>query len=460
LDSFVIRNSTFEREIIHVDIASFAVAVERIVHPGLRGRPVVVAPVGPSRSLVTALSAEAWEAGIRKGMVLAKAVRYCRDVVVLPPNEPLYARASRAIFKVLEGFSPVLEPSGYGHAYMDITGTDRLLGPPRDTAWRAQNEIRRQLRLEASLGVASNKMVSRIASTVIKPAGLQDVRHGEEAAFLAPLPVRLLPGVGPVTQQQLADFNIRLIRELAVMELEALTLVFGRLGFVLHQRALGVDDTPVYPLRALPSVDEEKSLAEDSNDYDRLKGELFRLCEQAGARLRADGQRAGRLELRVHYSDYREAAGKEKLAPPLQSTGSLYARAASLFGRILTRRTRVRSLCLRLMELTRGPVQMDLFSDPKPARQAKLESALDLLRKRFGPAAVGIMNDELRMTNDEYHHRHFHSSFVTRHFDHRFGVLVVVFLRCSFICTCTRITRSAGERTGSRSLWMPRWPAE
>jgi len=377
-----------DREIIHVDIASFAVAVERVVHPELKGRPVVVAPVGPSRSVVTALSAEAWEAGIRKGMVLAKAVRYCRDTVVLPPNEPLYARASRAIFKILEGFSPVLEPSGYGHAYVDITGTGRLLGPPRDTAWRAQHEIRRQLRLEASLGIASNKMVSRIASAVTKPVGLQDVRHGDEASFLAPLPVRLLPGIGPVTQQQLADLNIRVIRELAVMDLDSLTLVFGRLGFALHQRALGVDDTPVYPPRALPSVDEEKSLAEDSNDYDRLRGVLSRLCERAGERLRADSQRAGRLELRVRYSDYREDAGREKLLPPSQSTGCLCARAASLFERILTRRTRVRSLHLRLMDLTRGPVQMDLFADPVPARQARLECALDALRKRFGPAVV------------------------------------------------------------------------
>src|SRR5512136_1768607 len=107
-----------EREIIYVDIAAFSVAVERVIHPDLRGRPVVVAPVGPSRSVVTALSPEAWQAGVRKGMVLAKAVKYCRDVIVLPPNEPLYARASRAIFKILQDFSPVLEPSGYGHTYM------------------------------------------------------------------------------------------------------------------------------------------------------------------------------------------------------------------------------------------------------------------------------------------------------------------------------------------------------
>ncbi len=383
-----------DREIIHIDIASFAVAVERVVNPALRSRPVVVAPVGPSRSVVTALSEEARQAGIRKGMVLAKAVRYCRDVVVLPPNEPLYARASRAIFRILEGFSPVLEPSGYGHAYMDITGTGRLFGLPRDTAWRAQNEIRRQLRLEASLGVASNKMVSRIASVVTKPSGLQDVRHGDEASFLAPLPVRLLPGVGPAAQEQLADLNIRIIRELAVLDLDSLTLVFGRLGFTLHQRALGYDDTPVYPPRALPSVDEEKGLADDSNDYSLLRGTLSQLCEKAGERLRADGQRAGRLELRVRYSDYREERGKEKLAPPLQSTGTLQTKAAALFERILTRRTRVRSLHLRLTELTRGPVQLNLFADPKPAHQARLESALDLLRKRFGPTIVCKSNHQ------------------------------------------------------------------
>ena len=373
-----------EREIIHVDIAAFAVAVERVVHPALRTRPVIVAPVGPSRSVVTALSKEAWEAGIRKGMILSKALRYCRNAVVLPPNEPLYARASRAICKVLENFSPLLEPAGYGHAYLDITGTARLFGPPRDAAWRAQQEIRRQLRLEASLGVAVNKMVSKIASEVTKPVGLQDVRPGDESSFLSPLPVRLLPGVGAVTLQLLAELNIRIIHELAVMEMEALTLAFGRLGFLLHQRALGIDDTPVYPQRAVPAVNVEKTLAEDSNDDSLLQGLLFEMCERAGEQLRESRQRAGRIELRVRYSDYREEAGKEKLSPPLQSTVALYALAGALLRRILTRRTRVRCLYLRLTDLTVGPVQMPLFAEPAPVCQAKLEAAVDMLRRRYG----------------------------------------------------------------------------
>ncbi len=380
--------SPMEREIIHVDIAAFSVAVERVVHPELRGRPVLVAPVGPSRSMVTALSQEAWQAGIRKGMVLAKAVKYCREAVVLPPNEPLYARASRAIFKILQDFSPVLEPSGYGHAYMDVTGTDRLFGPPRDTARRAQEEIRRRLRLDASLGVASNKMVSKIASVVTKPVGLQDVPHGDEPSFLSPLPVSLLPGVGPETREQLGDLNIRIIRDIAVMKIEHLTLAFGRLGFVLRQRALGIDNTPVYPRLAAPAVDQEKVLPEDSNDYELLKGLVFELCERAGEKLRAEKQRAGRIELRVRYSDYREDGGREKLVAPVQSTAALYARAEPLLERVLTRRTRVRSVCLRLTELSYGSVQLELFTDPKPEKQARLESALDALRRRYGASVL------------------------------------------------------------------------
>jgi len=390
-------------EIIHIDIAAFAVAVERVVHPDLRRRPVVVAPVGPSRSVVTALSPEAQEWGVRKGMILARALRLCRGLVVLPPNEPLYARATNALCRVLESFSPVLEPAGYGRAYLDVTGTDRLFGPPRDTAWRAQKEIRQRLQLDAALGVATNKMVSRIAAVVTEPVGLQDVAPGDEAAFLAPLPARLLPGVGPKTQEQLRELNIRLIRELAAMSLNHLMLAFGRLGFKLHEEARGIDNTPVYPPCAVPAVEEETVLAQDSNDWDLLKNALQQLCERAGERLRQQKQRAGCLEVRVRYSDYREAAGKAQLVPPLQLSSGLEARAGGLLERILTRRTCVRSLHLRLTQLSSGPTQLDLFADPKPLRQARLEFALDQLRNRFGSEAIkaGVRSQESGVRSQE-----------------------------------------------------------
>ncbi|MBN1567499.1 MAG: DNA polymerase IV [Acidobacteria bacterium] len=377
-----------DREIIYMTVTAFPVAVERVIHPELRGRPVVVAPFGAARSVVTALSSEAWKAGIRKGMPLAKAMRYCRNAIVLPPNEPLYLRASRAIFKVLENFSPVLEPSGHGHAYLDITGTGRLFGPPRDTAWKAQKEIRRQLRLDASLGIASNKMVSRIASEVIRPAGLQDVPHGSESAFLSPLPVRLLPGVGLQTERQFDDLNIRIIHDIAAMRVDLLTLAFGRFGFVLHQRALGIDRTPVYPIRAVPALEQGSILSEDSNDYEILKGILFDLCENAGKQLREKTQCAGRVELRIRYADYREEGHRLQMKPPVRSSAVLYARTLPLLDLILKRRTRVRSMNLCLTELSHGSVQLELFADPKPDRHLKLEHALDTLRKRYGESVI------------------------------------------------------------------------
>jgi DNA polymerase IV len=374
-----------EREIIYLTVPAFPVAVERIVHPELRGRPVVVAPPAAARSVVTALSAEAWQAGIRKGMILSRAMRYCRDIVVLPPNEPLYLRASRAIFKVLGNYSPMIEPSGYGHVYLDITGTGRLWGPPRDTAWKAQQEIQRQLRMESSLGVASNKMVSRIASDIIRPVGLQDVPPGNEASFISPLPVRLLPGIGPQTEDQLEELNIRIIRELAAMRLEHLALAFGRLGFMLQQRALGIDRTPVVPARAVPALELEQVLAEDSNDYEVLQGVLSRLCDRACEQLREKKQRAGCATLSLRYADYREDGQKLKLSPPLQSSTILRTRILPVLDRILMRRTRVRSMRLRLTEFFGGMMQLDLFADPKPARSLKLEIALDALRRRYGP---------------------------------------------------------------------------
>ncbi len=369
-------------------VTNFAVAVERVVHPELRGRPVVVAHRNADRSIVTSASYEARAEGIRPGMALSRAVRCCSRTIVLPPDEPLYSRASQAIFRVLAGFSPLLEPSGHGHAYLDVTGTGRLFGPPRDTAWKAQKEIRRQLRLDASLGVASNKMVSRIASEVIQPDGLQDVPHGNEPSFLSPLPVHLLPGVGPRTRELLADLNLRIIRDVAAMKMEHLALAFGRVGFTLYQHARGIDRTPVYPMQAVPAVEEAEALPEDSNDFGLLQRVLRGICERAARRLREKRQRAGSIELHVRYADHREGVRKVKIAPPLQSSAILYARALTLLSLVLERRTRVRGVYLRLTDLSAGSAQMELFADPGTERHAKLDFALDTLRRRYGDKAI------------------------------------------------------------------------
>jgi DNA polymerase-4 len=371
-----------EREIIHVDIASFAVTLERLVHPELRRSAVIVAATGAGRSVVTAVSPEAWQSGVRRGMAVGTAVRYCPGVAVVPPNEALYGRASRAVCRILSSYSPVLEPSGYGHAYVDISGTGRLFGPPRDVAWRAQREIRSQLRLDATVGVAANKMVSRIASVVIKPVGLQDVRAGDEPGFLAPLPAPLLPGVGPPVRDQFDELNIRWIRDIARMQLQHLTLAFGRFGLLLHQRSTGIDNTPVRPPSRIPSIDRERTLEEDSNDWEVLRTTLFEMCREACRQLRADACRARGIELRVVYSDYREAIGREMLPALLQSESILRPKAERLLRRVVSRRLRVRRMQVRLTDVVRGCVQLELFPDREPERRARLDAAIDVLSHR------------------------------------------------------------------------------
>jgi DNA polymerase-4 len=200
--------------------------------------------------------------------------------------------------------------------------------------------------------------------------------------------VHLLPGVGPQTEGQLKDLNIRIIHDIAVMRLEHLALAFGRFGFVLHQRARGIDRTPVNPLRAVPVLELEKVLPEDSNDYALLKEVLFDLCERAGQQLRENRQNTGRLELRIRYADYQEDGRKLKIRPPLQSSAVLYRQTQPVLDRILKRRTRVRSMHLQLSDLSFGSVQLDLFDDSEPDRCARLELALGTLRHRYGPTIV------------------------------------------------------------------------
>ena len=212
--------------------------------------------------------------------------------------------------------------------------------------------------------------------------------HGDESSFISPLPVRLLPGIGPQTEGQLKDLNLRIIRDIAAMELQHLALAFGRFGFVLHQHALGIDSTPVNPLRAVFALEQEKILPEDSNDYEFLIRVLRDICDRAGEQLRERKQRTSRGELRVRYSDYREDEKRFKIVPPVQSSATICAHALPALTLILKRRTRVRSMHLRLTDLSFGSVQLDLFADPKPLRRSKLEFALDSLRLRYGESVL------------------------------------------------------------------------
>lgn len=375
------------RAIIYADATAFPVQVERLRNPRLRGYPVVIAPPG-ARAQVLALSFEARQAGLRKGMRLKEALRQCRDVVVLPPDERTYARATQAMNRILCALSPVFEPERYGHTYLDITSTQRLFGGATDTAWRAQKEIKSRLQLDVSVGLACNKMVSKLAAAVSKPAGLRRVPQGEEVPFIAPFHVGLLPAVTKPIQEQLLDLNIHVVRQLQQLSLPQLTVAFGQQALVLYQNARGIDPRPVQPPEQAPQVSATRVLPEDTNDLQLLRAVLYTLLEHLAPTLRRHRFLAQTLQLEISYSDYRTASGRSRLPAPSNFELELYPPAEALLDKTLTRRTRVRSLSVALLDLTTRPRQLPLFTESGTNKAAALTQAIDRIRSRFGEDAI------------------------------------------------------------------------
>src|SRR5712691_6816472 len=285
------------RSVLNVDIAAFPIAVERVIDRGLRGRPVLLAPPGSARAPVLVASQEAAREGVRAGMPLPLALRRCPGAAVLHPNEPLYRRATGAVLALLGGYSPLIEPAAPGQTFLDLTGTSRLFGAAQDAAARIRREIEARLRLQPTVGLATNKLVSRVAARVIRPDGLCDIFPGAEAPFLAPLPVGVLPDARREAREWLEDLAISRVSDLLVLSLPQIRIAFGWRGDRLRRQALGIDDSPVRPPETSPSVMEEETLAEDSNEEAVLLRALLRLCERAGARLRR--LRAAPRRLRV-----------------------------------------------------------------------------------------------------------------------------------------------------------------
>jgi len=380
-----------QRNVIHIDIAEFPIAVERVLEPKLRDRPVAVAIEAASRSLVYSLSQEAAQNGVYRGMPLYQARKNCPDLTVLPPNEELYVRATQALLEILGQFSPIIEPLRFGHAYLDMTGCGKLFGSVKDAAAKAQKEIQGRLRLIANAGVASNKLVSKVASDVIayarRTSGLNDVRHGFEERFLAPLFIGYLPGVQKPVRQQLLELNVRLIRELAQIPSENLQIVFGKFGVILSQRAHGIDNRPVQPPIRAAEIVETETLAEDSNDYDLLRTILFQLLAKCSRGLRAKRLRCNKVIMEIRYSDFKDDVAQQRIQPS-QDELELAPVAEEVLQKALTRRVRVRKITLRLCDLTNAPLQFSFFEEVEKPKLSALSAAMDQIRDRFGEDAI------------------------------------------------------------------------
>jgi len=343
------------KSIVFIDPPAFCATVERLAAPALRSRPLAVAPPGADRATVLALSAEAQAAGVTRGMLVRRARKLCPDLVLLPPNPELYARASRALTTILRRYAPVIEPRGWGHAFLDLSGTERLFGPALDVAERIRRESREQLRLPLTVGVAINKLVSQSATRVGRSAHEPTLRvsPGSEAAFLAPHPLELLPEVPDDIRERLDEYQLERIGQVAAIGEAELCAVFGARGRQLRARTRGIDARPVLPPEIRAEYRVSHTLASDSNDLAVLHPLLRRLTEELGRRLRRRGLAARRLFLQLDYVDY---AGSKKSVPlpglPLDQ--ELWAGAKRALERAQQRRTAVRTVTLlvdRLVEM-------------------------------------------------------------------------------------------------------------
>lgn len=383
-----------ERAILHFNVADFAVAVERIQDPCLQEKPLIIAPMGASRALVHDMSEEAYSDGVRKGMPIKQAVRRCKSAVLLSPRPHLYQKAMGAFFKELQGYSPRIE-SGQtdGHFFVDVTGTHRLYGPAPDVGWRVRRDVRKQLGINPIWALGSNRLVSKVASRLVKPVGEYIVTPGEEASFLAPLPIDILPGIQEKELLKMREFRLTTIGALAGLGVEQLMVPFGRRCQDLHALSHGVDDTVIdSPSIENDVVEGQHIFANDTNSRSEIESVVASLVGQIGHSLRQQKQVTRRVGLWLRYSDGAEMVRQATHKSGTSSEFMLQSLALLALKRCWQRRTRIRSCRLACDRLLRESPQLSLFSAPtkKGRGEQKIENAMDRIRTRFGSGSIGV----------------------------------------------------------------------
>lgn len=380
-----------ERQILHLVVPAFPIALARVADSALRDRPVAVAPGNSERALLQCVSKEASAEGLFAGMPLFRARRICPAVTVIPPDPLLIAKGTRALTELSSDFTPIVEPAA-GRVFLDLTGSRRLFGPSRDVAARLEKSLSSRLGLDAMAGTGGNKLVSRVAADVLPEPGVYDVYRGSERCFLAPFPVNVIPGVGTERETLLLrNLNLQRVRDVAELTVPQLRLAVGTFAPLLHERSCGIDRSPVQPPRQTNEIVEEAFLEQEENDDAVLLAELYRLAEGCGLRLRRLGKETGRLDLTINYADGVTEQGTRRLTVPQSVDVMLFAVAEELFHATCRRRVRVRGLRLSCSPTEPQQGQMDLFTQPETTgrqREQELQSVLDGLREKFGRKAV------------------------------------------------------------------------
>jgi DNA polymerase IV len=380
------------RTILHVDMDAFYASVEQRDHPEYRGKPVIVGSdpkEGNGRGIVATCSYEARKFGVHSAQPISRAWKLCPGGIYVLPDMGKYSRVSDRVMGILLGFTDLLEQVSIDEAFLDVTGSERLMGPGVEIAGKIKSRISRELGLTASVGVAANKFVAKIASDLKKPNGLVVVAPGNEKDFLAPLPMGRLWGVGPKTETALKKIGLERIGQLAAMSHSELTAMLGKSGAHFWQLAHGIDDRPVESAEGCKSIGHEITFDQDTGDWALLERTLLDLAEKVAQRLRSNGARARTIAIKFRESDFSTFTRRVTLNNPVDTSEKIFPAALKLLGSLFRKGCPVRLIGVYAgnLEAGFGEKQMSLF-DQVPAKDRKLAAALDDISRRFGGRAI------------------------------------------------------------------------
>jgi len=374
--------------ILHVDMDAFFVSVELLERPELRGKPVVVGGRPDQRGVVSAASYEARKYGIHSAMPLRTAGRLCPHAIFLDGHHEKYSEWSDRVASILAKFSPIVEMVSIDEAYLDLAGTDRLHGPPLAAADKLLRTITRQTGLPCSAGLATTRLVAKVASDQAKPRGLIWVPPGMEACFLAPLPIRKIPGIGEVTERALRALSIETVEQLATHEQHKLEKIFGQWGIALYRKARG-GDSYEFLIDAEPkSISHNHTFGEDTLDGAKLESMLSHLSQKTCKRLREAGLSTRTLTLTIRYAGFQTYTRSKSVQDPVHLDSDVHSIFLELFRTHRDPHRKVRLIGVVLSNFCHHATQLELLDSDRREKLDRLTKAADQLRDKFGFGTV------------------------------------------------------------------------
>ena len=385
----MIKKNAEGRTIIHLDMDAFYASVEVLDNPSLKGKPIVVGG-DANRGVVSAASYEAREFGIHSALSMAIAMRRCPEAVFLPTRMNRYREISRQVFAIFQTFTPLVEPISLDEAFLDVTGSIRLFGPAEKIAATIRKQVKQRIGLTVSAGIASSKLVAKIASDIDKPDGLTIVPPGQEQSFLAPLPITRLWGVGKATREALALLGVQTIGDLSRLPPDLLQRKFGKHGNSLYQASLGIDDREVTPDREMKSIGHEETFATDLLDLKIIHRELLALADKVARRMRRYRMSGRCISLKVKYADFKQLTRSHTIESTTDDNSVIYKEVTKLLEKTEAGNKPIRLLGVAVSHLhSDGKIQLELFDERKnKLKKQQVNQALDAINEKFGTTAI------------------------------------------------------------------------